>query len=71
MSNSENDRLLDKAAELLEEISNHPSGFDKKLSEAILSGDLEEVHYWVHKINGELSQEHFHNWDLLGVENEY
>lgn len=65
MSNITNDKLLDRASELLEEISDHPSGYDVLLSKAIESGDLDEVHRVVSYVEGQLAQDHFHQYDLV------
>lgn len=65
MSNNTNENLLERAAELIDELASHPSGYDKALIKAIDANDLQEVRYLVVKLEGELSQEHFHNYELV------
>jgi hypothetical protein len=59
-----NTNLLERAADLIDELASHPSGADATLIAAIDSNDLEEVRYQVMKIEGELANEHFRNYDL-------
>lgn len=65
MSNLNNDNLLDRASDLLEELSGHPSHLDTALSQAITNGDLEEVKYLVNKLEALLAQEHFKNYEVV------
>lgn len=64
MSNQVNDTLLERAYELLENLTSHPSGYDKALATALENRDLERVHELVALLEAELSREHFHNYDL-------
>lgn len=59
-----NIKLLERAAELIDEITGHPSGADRALIAAVDSNDLDEVRYQVRRIEGELAQEHFRDYDL-------
>lgn len=67
MSNDNNTILLERAAELIDELTSHPSGADKLIIQAIDSNNLEEVQRLVTKFEGELSQEHFMNHDLIAM----
>ena len=64
MSNISNTNLIERASELAEEITNHPSGYDKLLLNAIKANDLTEVSRLVSVVESGLAQEHFHNFDL-------
>ena len=59
MSQDINTRLLERAADLLDDFTNHPSGLDKQLEKAIESNDLDEIHRVVSIMEGIQSQEHF------------
>lgn len=61
MSNEENTKLLQRAADLLDEIYSHPSGYDKILEEAVESQDLSKIKHTVSWIEGELARQHFHS----------
>lgn len=65
MSELRNSELLERASQLAEEITSHPSGYDKLLESAVESGDLDEVSRLVSRIESELSQEHFYNYDII------
>lgn len=65
MSHQINTNLLERAAELIDQLTGHPSGLDKALVVAVEANDLNEVHRQVFKLEAELAQEHFHNYDLL------
>ena len=65
MSHAVNDTILERANDLLEEISGHPSKFDKLLEQAIEHNDLDEVYRLVTIIEGELAQEHFYNAGII------
>lgn len=65
MSNPTNEALIERAHELAEEITNHPSGYDTALVLALERNDLDEVQRLVTFIEGEMSQAHFHNYDIL------
>lgn len=65
MSHDTNSNLLERAYEVLEEISGHPSKYDKLLDKAIQREDLDEVHRLVNIIESDLAIEHFHNYGLL------
>lgn len=54
-----NTNLLERAAELIDELASHPSKSDRALIQAIDSNDLEQVRYQVQKIEGELAREYF------------
>jgi hypothetical protein len=66
MSNQVNTNLIERANELLEELSSHPAGLDKAIQAALDRGDLEELHYAVGRADAALAQEHFYNNDILG-----
>jgi len=65
MSNNTNDELLERAGDLLEEITGHPSKLDVALTRAVEKNDLDEIYHLVTYIEGELSREHYHNYDLV------
>jgi hypothetical protein len=65
MSNAVNDNLIERAHELAEEITSHPSGYDKTLLQALERGDLEDVRRLVVFIEGELSRAHFMNYNIV------
>lgn len=71
MSDTNNDQLLDKATDLLEDITDHPSGYDKLLSQAIKRNDMEELQTLVTKINGYLAQNYFYKSNILEREDEF
>jgi hypothetical protein len=54
-----NTNLLERAAELIDELASHPAGADKALIRAIDSNDLDQVRYQVQKIEGDLAREYF------------
>jgi hypothetical protein len=61
MSNKTNDELVERANELIEEITNHPSGYDKVLQNALNSGDLDKLFFTVSVVEGELAKENFYS----------
>lgn len=61
---SSNTKLLERAYELAEDITNHPSGYDKRIRQLIEDNNLEELQHVVTKIESELAQEHFYGYDL-------
>jgi HPt (histidine-containing phosphotransfer) domain-containing protein len=60
-----NTNLLERAAELIDELVGHPSGADLVIIQAIDNNDLDELRFQVHRIEGELAQEHFHNKEIV------
>lgn len=64
MSTYQNTHLLERAAELIDELASHPAGYDKMLITAVESNNLDEVYRLVVKIEGDMAQEMFHNWDI-------
>jgi hypothetical protein len=62
--NQTNTILLERAAELIDELMSHPSKSDEQLIEAINANDLDEVRRLVTKLEAELSEEHFRNYNL-------
>jgi len=69
MSLESNTQLLERAADLLEEVDSHPAHLDDLLSNAIKSGDLEQIRYWVSVVEGTLAQEHF-NENMVDAQDE-
>lgn len=65
MSVDENVRLLERAADLLDEIDGHPSRYDKLLERALIDGDMDAIRHCVSIIEGELSRDHFSGYDIL------
>lgn len=65
MSDTHNTILLERAYEVLEEVTNHPSGYDKALSEAIEKNDLEEIYRLTNMLEDELAKEHFYNKEII------
>lgn len=59
MSTDSNTRLLERAADLLDDLTSHPSGLDTQLEKAIESNDLDEIYRVVCICEGVLAQEHF------------
>lgn len=61
MSNSINQELLDRAFDVLDECTSHPSGFDTLLARELNEPvpDLEQVRYYVIALEGALAQENF------------
>lgn len=59
MSLHQNQLLMERAQDLLEEVDSHPAHLDDLLSNAMKSGDLEQIRYWVGVVEGTLSQEVF------------
>lgn len=65
MSNQVNAKLLERAAELIDELTSHPAGYDKLIERAIEKNDLEEVHRLVTHVEAEISREYFYGYELL------
>ncbi len=61
MSHENNTELLEQGYELAEEITNHPSGYDKAILKAIEDNDLDKLRYLITVVNGELAQASFHD----------
>lgn len=59
MSHINNEQLFQRAADLLDDLTSHPSGLDIQLEKAIESNDLDEIYRVVCICEGVLSQEHF------------
>lgn len=57
--------LLERAAELIDELASHPSGADRALIQAIDANDLEKVRHQVNKLEAELACEHFYNAEAI------
>lgn len=70
MSLNSNTELLERAADLLEEVDSHPAHLDDLLSNAIKSGDLEQVRYWVGVVEGTLAQQEFYENNLIDGQDE-
>jgi hypothetical protein len=64
VSQQTNTKLLERAAELIDELTSHPSGLDETLIQAVGANDLNEVRRIVVLVEGELAQEHFRNWEI-------
>lgn len=64
MSNTSNTKLLERASELAEEFTSHPSKIDVQLINAIDSKDLEEVQRLVVQLEGYISQEVMHGFNV-------
>lgn len=71
MSNHTNTKLLERAAELIDELQSHPAGLDKAIKLALDQNDLEELTYAVLRAEAELSQEYFYNNNVLDARDEY
>lgn len=65
MSNQSNDALLLRAYELADELVSDPAGRDDRIFELIKENDLDTLREFVVKTEGELSQEHFQNKDII------
>lgn len=67
MSNLNNQEIIERACNLAEDITSTTMG--KVLAEAIdnyeKTKDIESLYYTVNKIEGELSQSHFYDADIL------
>ncbi len=64
MSNNVNTRLMERAGELSEIFTNHPSHLDTLLSQAITGGDLDELRRVVSIMEGTLAEEHFNRYEV-------
>lgn len=71
MSNNINEQLLIRAADLIDEITGHPSRLDIALEQAVEKSDLDEIYRIVTLVEGELAQESFHNDGILSREDIY
>jgi hypothetical protein len=71
MSNYNNEALLLRAHELADELASDPAGRDDRLYQLIKDNDLDNLRAFVSKVEGELSQEHFHSFDLIGDNDVY
>lgn len=65
MSNESNTALYERAADLIDELTSHPAGIDRGLIQAVDSGDMERIRYWVSKAEGVLAQEHFYETNQI------
>lgn len=65
MSLDSNTQLLERAADLVDELTSHPAGIDKGLIQAVESGDMERIKYWVSKAEGVIAQEHFYETNQI------
>lgn len=65
MSDDSNTKLLERAAELMDEIESHPSGYAKLLEQAVAKNDFDAIRYAVSRVETELSREHFTNFDII------
>jgi hypothetical protein len=59
--------LFQRAAELIDELTNHPSRADEQIIKALDANDLQEIYRLVLKYESELAQEHFKNWNVAGA----
>lgn len=64
MSHEINDNIIERAHEMIEEFTNHPSKIDQTLLRALERNDLEEVQKITTRLEAQLAQEHFKNYDL-------
>jgi len=64
MSDNDNTNLLERAAELLDELDSHPSGLQKHLEQAVEGNDLDSIRYWVERLEGHVAREHFHGYEV-------
>lgn len=71
MSNDENVRLYERAAEMLDELQSHPAGLDDAIEAALQHNDLDELRYAVGRAEAVMSQEHFNGLNILGERDEY
>lgn len=71
MSHNSNTELLERAAELIDELSSHPAGLDKRLATAVEANDLDELRYQVAVCESVLAQEAFHEFNILDGRDEY
>lgn len=65
MSNQENDNIMQRAADLIDELTSHPSRADIALEQAIDRNDLDELRRLVTLYEGELAQAHFYNNNII------
>lgn len=65
MSNEVNEKLLERARELVEETTGHPAKCDQMLVNAMDAGDLVEVQRLVGVIEGELAVAHFNDAEII------
>lgn len=71
MSNQENTNLYERAQELIDELTSHPAGLDERLTKAVESNDLDELRYQIAVCESFLSQEAFHEFNVLDARDEY
>lgn len=65
MSNESNVILFERAYQAADEITNHPSGLDKSIYQAIEDNNLDEVRRLTVKAEGLLAQAHFYNNNMI------
>lgn len=65
MSNDVNDNLIERARDLAEEITGHPSGYDKTLLACIDGGDLDELHRLVKLVEADLARDYFYGHNIV------
>jgi len=70
MSTQVNTELIERAADLLEEMDSHPAHLDDQLAAAIKSGDLERLRYWVSVCEGALAQAEFYESNMVDAQDE-
>jgi len=65
MSNNVNEAIMERAYELVEELTSDPAGRDDMLMQLIKEGDMDTLLAHVQKVEAEVAQEHFHNRGIL------
>ncbi len=56
--------LFERAAELIDNLTSHPSGADNQIIAALDANDLQEINRLVCKYEAVLAQEHFEGYQV-------
>lgn len=71
MSQQNNTNLAERAWSVCEDLTNHPSGIDRRIQQAVDSGDLDELASLVAVGEGILSQQYFYENGILEYGDEF
>lgn len=70
MSKHENELLLEKAAQLIDDTTGM-SYIPERIEQLIKSNDLDELRVFCNEVEATLAIEHFHNADILDGRDEF
>lgn len=65
MSNVSNQLILERAYELVEELTSDPAGRDDMLMQLVREGDMDTLLAHVQKVEAQVAQEHFYNSGIV------